>query len=173
MLDRRWIELTRCGKCVLADTRRNLLVGTGDTPADILVIGECPDKGEDLIGRGLIGETGKLMSRMWDDAGLSRYRSYHTFVTMCRPTDKKGGDSRDPRPEEILMCMGNVMTLVDLLKPRAYVLIGDEAKKYYRKSFPSAVCILSPVFLNKTGGTKSSHYLRTIHALEEICLLLS
>ena len=65
MLISNWEELEQtclsCRKCALADTRHNVVFGTGPRDAEVLCIGEGPGENEDLQGQPFVGRGGKLL----------------------------------------------------------------------------------------------------------------
>ena len=58
MLYNNWQELEQaclsCQKCALADTRTNVVFGTGPRDAEILCIGEGPGENEDLDRKSVV-----------------------------------------------------------------------------------------------------------------------
>ena len=55
MLITNWEELEQtclsCQKCALADTRHNVVFGTGPRDAEVMCVGEGPGENEDLQGK--------------------------------------------------------------------------------------------------------------------------
>ncbi len=65
-----WEELeekcNNCNKCILAKTRTNVVIGTGNKEAKIMFIGEGPGADEDRTGVPFVGKAGKLMDKAFE-----------------------------------------------------------------------------------------------------------
>ena len=158
-----------CQACPLHAFRRTVVYGRGPKEdVDIVIIGEAPGKAEDALGEAFVGEAGKLLDRMLRDAGLSAFRVFYTNTVLCHPTDRKGGTTRPPEPEEVAACGDNLRAILDLANPRAIVLAGDTAVKFFGRRFPHAHKIQHPAFLVKTGAEHSPYYLKNIRTLEVV-----
>jgi len=68
-----------CTNCQLHKTRKQVVVGRGTIPADILFIGEAPGISEDTIGLAFIGEGGKLLDYMIQEA----VKNTHPVHVLC------------------------------------------------------------------------------------------
>ena len=89
-----------CTRCALAATRQRVVLGSGPTPARLLVVGEAPGRNEDEGGEPFIGRSGQLLTRLIaEEVGLSREEYFITNVVKCRPPN-----NRPPRREEITAC---------------------------------------------------------------------
>lgn len=163
--------INKCCRCKLSTTRRCVVVGRGDLPCDILIIGDNPRTGDDLFEEAYIGEVGILLDTMLTDAGvIPKYRVYRTNTVLCRPTDGKNLTTRDPNDAEILACAGNIMKIFQDASPSGIVLLGNIAEKAWKKVFPASLVIQHPLFLNQTGGKRSPSYLKNVRLLENyIC----
>jgi uracil-DNA glycosylase family 4 len=162
-----------CSRCMLSSTRRMIVLGRGKLPADILVLGEAPGKTEDLIGQAFIGPAGKLLDQMLSEAGLSSQNIYFTNTILCHPTDKLGGTDRVPKEEEVLHCMANVNTLIQLCSPRVIIIAGAIPDRYYGKTTVCPIIkIQHPSFILRQGGKASPYYTKNLRALEEINAIL-
>lgn len=158
-----------CSACGLSKSRRSVVYGRGEREdADVLIVGEAPGLSDDMIGEAFIGDAGRLLDEMIRQAGLDGFRIFRTNIVLCRPAERIGGAGREPKPEEIAACGENVGAILDLANPRAVVLAGDLAAKYYGKRFPRARKIQHPAYLLKTGGTRSPYWLKNIRTLEEV-----
>jgi len=65
-----------CMKCSLGKTRNKIVLGMGDSDADIVFVGEAPGKEEDKQGLPFVGRSGKLLDKMLDSINLSREKVY-------------------------------------------------------------------------------------------------
>lgn len=159
-------------KCGLRPFSRNVVQGRGSFPADVLMIGEAPGRSEDALGEAFVGEAGRFLDLMVRRAGLDKYTIYFTNTVWCHPTDRVGGENREPTTDEVLSCMPNVLEVITRACPREIVLVGDIAKRFYRKYVINPICIQHPSFILKTGGINSPYFIKNLHKLEEVCLLL-
>ena len=118
-----WEELEQrcrqCQNCPLAETRTNVVFGTGNRQADILLIGEGPGEQEDLQGVPFVGPAGKLLDRMLSVVDLSRETVYIANIVKCRPPR-----NRDPLHTEQDACIGYLRAQTALLRPKIIVCLG-------------------------------------------------
>jgi uracil-DNA glycosylase len=160
-----------CTSCNLSKFRRKVVFGRGKIPAQVLFIGEAPGKVEDIKGEAFVGRSGKLLDDIICDAWkLTKCPSpvpsfYITNTTACRPTDRTGGENREPLPEEILACRNRLFTTLKLVNPKIAVFVGKIAEKYYRSLFPEAFSIFHPSYLLRGGGKEHPDYLLTVRKL--------
>ncbi len=159
-------DIRRCRACSLAKVRRRVVIGRGTVPAKILVIGEAPGKSEDILGQAFVGEAGRLLDKMFRAAGIEPKDCYMTNTVLCHPSDTFAGPNREPLPEEIAACMGNVLKIADGVRPVAVILVGDYAKRFYSSIFPDAIQITHPAALLRTGGLSSPYYRKVKRILE-------
>jgi uracil-DNA glycosylase len=117
-------ELEGCPRCPLARTRTRVVVGTGDSDADLMFVGEAPGYHEDQQGVPFVGQAGKLLDRLLGEIGLERRAVYVANVLKCRPPG-----NRDPVPEEIEACEGFLFQQVELIRPRVIATLGNFATK--------------------------------------------
>ena len=124
MLD--WNQLEQrcrsCQQCALADTRTNVVFGTGVKNAEILFIGEGPGENEDLQGEPFVGRAGQLLDDMLALVGLDRTKVYIANIVKCRPPD-----NRDPLNVEQDACIGYLKRQMELIAPKIIVCLGRVA----------------------------------------------
>lgn len=167
--------IMNCKKCRLSTTRVNVVTGRGNKNAHLLFIGEAPGKSDDVLGQAFIGESGKLLDGLLVRARIPLDVCYFTNTVFCRPCDSLGGDNREPKEDEVFMCLDNVLKTINCLTQiRGVVFAGKIAKKWYAarlKGIPQ-VSIMHPAALLRQGGRVSSHYLDTLNALKEFYEML-
>jgi DNA polymerase len=112
-------EALSCTKCVLHQTRTNVVFGVGDRRARWMVIGEAPGADEDRQGEPFVGRAGQLLNEMLLAAGVSREQVYIANILKCRPTE-----NRDPKPEESASCEGYLQRQIALLQPGLLLAVG-------------------------------------------------
>ena len=119
-----WNELkTACGQCrgcPLWETRTNVVFGTGNEKAEIMLVGEGPGENEDLQGEPFVGRAGKLLDDMLRMIGLSRRENvYIANMVKCRPPK-----NRDPLPGEQEACWHWLQEQIGLIRPKLIVCLG-------------------------------------------------
>jgi uracil-DNA glycosylase len=117
-------EWSACTRCRLAESRTQVVFGTGDPNADLMFVGEAPGFHEDQQGFPFVGQAGKLLDRLLAGIGLSRDRVYIANVLKCRPPG-----NRDPLPDEIEACEPHLFRQIALIEPRVVATLGNFATK--------------------------------------------
>ena len=123
-----WEELEEsienCNKCKLCKTRLNIVFGTGNKNADIMLIGEGPGADEDRQGIPFVGRAGKLMDKAFEGLGIEREKVYIANIVKCRPPA-----NRVPEDDEASACLNYLRNQVILVRPQIIVLLGSTALK--------------------------------------------
>ena len=123
-----WEELEEacknCNKCKLCANRHNVVIGTGNRNAKIMLIGEGPGADEDLQGIPFVGKAGKLMDRAFEGIGIKREEVYIANIVKCRPPN-----NRNPEYEEADACKEYLGSQINLVKPEIIILLGSVALK--------------------------------------------
>ena len=115
-------EVERCKRCPLFRTRTHIVFGEGNEDAEIMFVGEAPGREEDLSGKPFIGRAGKLMDGVFEKIGLRRKDIYIANCIKCRPPE-----NRNPKPEELLMCLPYLEKQVEIIKPKIIICLGKFA----------------------------------------------
>lgn len=113
-----------CTDCGLAESRTNVVFGSGAPDADVMFVGEGPGQREDEQGLPFVGRSGQLLEQLLGEIGLSRAEVYIGNVVKCRPPR-----NRDPRPDEIDACKGYLRSQLQLIDPMVVVTLGNFATK--------------------------------------------
>ena len=161
-------ECTRCG---LHKFRRQRVVGRGQFPADVLLIGEAPGRSEELIGEAFTGPSGRVLNQGLREAyALSKVGCsyYVTNVVQCRPTDKKHGPNRPPTVQEAWLCMPNLEYVYRTVQPTQVVFLGREAERHCKKLWPGTPVLQHPAYLLRRGGSGCPEYRTFVIGLAEI-----
>ena len=118
-----WEELEEtiknCNKCKLYKGRTNIVFGTGEKQAKLMLIGEGPGADEDVQGIPFVGKAGQLMNKAFEGLGIKREEVYIANIVKCRPPN-----NRDPEKDEIVACLDYLRNQVMLVKPKIVVLLG-------------------------------------------------
>ena len=115
-------KIKDCNKCKLCKTRTNIVLGSGNANAKIMLIGEGPGADEDREGLPFVGKAGKLMNFALEGIGIDRNNLYITNIVKCRPPK-----NRDPEADEIEACIEYVKNQIQVIKPKIIVLLGKIA----------------------------------------------
>lgn len=127
--DKLYIECTNCKKCVLCETRHNVVFGVGDRNSDVMFIGEGPGEQEDLKGEPFVGRAGKLLDDMMEIIYLNRRNVFIANIVKCRPPH-----NRDPLGPEQEACFTWLERQIELVNPKIIVCLGRIAAMRMIKS---------------------------------------
>lgn len=112
-----------CTACRLCEGRTKVVFGAGNPNARVMVIGEGPGREEDLRGEPFVGRSGQLMDKMLAHVGLTREKNiFIANMVKCRPPE-----NRDPRPDEVEVCIQYLRNQVALIRPKIIVCMGRVA----------------------------------------------
>lgn len=103
----------------LAEQATQLVFGTGNPDADIVLIGEAPGKNEDLTGEPFVGAAGKFLNEMLATINLKREDIYITNIVKYRPPN-----NRDPLPEEKESFLPFLQQQLNIIEPKLIVTLG-------------------------------------------------
>lgn len=103
----------------ISDHARQVVFSRGNPEADIMVIGEAPGRDEDLAGKPFVGRSGQLLDKMFSTIGLSEHSLYITNVINWSPPN-----NRNPKLDEITMCLPFLRRHMELMNPKIIVLVG-------------------------------------------------
>jgi len=117
-------EASVCELCPLAETRTNVVFGSGNADADLMFVGEAPGAEEDRQGLPFVGRAGALLTELLEGIGMTREDVWITNVLRCRPPG-----NRDPQPVEIESCQPYSYRQVELIEPRVIATLGNFATK--------------------------------------------
>jgi len=118
-------ECNHCTKCDLSKTRKNVVFGSGNIHADILVIGEAPGANEDEQGLPFVGAAGRNLTKYLEQVGLSRDQVFIANVLKCRPPE-----NRNPTMAEVKVCTPWLYEQIKHINPKVICPLGNFAAKY-------------------------------------------
>lgn len=119
-----------CTRCDLCQSRKRIVNGRGDEHADIMVIGEGPGREEDLAGKPFVGQSGTLLARLLEDAGIEPRSVYLTNAVRCRPPG-----NRKPKVSEIRACYPYLLAEIEQVRPKVIITVGATAlEAVYKKA---------------------------------------
>jgi uracil-DNA glycosylase len=116
-------EYSTCQRCPqLCESRTQVVFGSGNKDADVLLLGEAPGANEDKQGIPFCGMSGKILNELLAAVGLSREDIFITNTILCRPPG-----NRNPKKEEVENCRERLDQLLEVMKPKVIVTIGNFA----------------------------------------------
>ena len=104
----------------------NIVVGGGNTNADILFVGEAPGRNEDEQGIPFCGRAGKNLDKLLEKINLTIKDIYIANILKCRPPQ-----NRDPTPEEIKAHTPWLLKQIREMKPKIICSLGNYATKFF------------------------------------------
>lgn len=122
-------QVEKCKKCPLHEGRTNVVFGSGNENADVMIIGEAPGKNEDEQGLPFVGKAGKYLDELLALAGLSREEVYIANVLKCRPPT-----NRNPKADEILACAPYLRQQTAQVNPKIIITLGNFATRFILKN---------------------------------------
>ena len=137
-----WNECQKCPLGALAQSHvlaRWSRATDKETFREWLFVGEAPGPSEDALGEAFVphAPAGDVLECLRCEAGIESYCI--TNVIACFPVDfdklKETGkrDFRAPSKDEAEACNPRVAQLIAIVRPKAIVLLGLEAKRYASK----------------------------------------
>jgi DNA polymerase len=117
-------DTASCERCKLAETRTQVVFGSGNPTAELMIVGEAPGYHEDQGGAPFAGQAGELLERLLAGIGLGRDEVYLANVLKCRPPQ-----NRDPLEAEIAACEPHLFRQIELVRPRVVATLGNFATK--------------------------------------------
>lgn len=121
-LDKLYALYKNCLLCPLAfGGRTNVVFGTGNPDAKIMIIGEAPGATEDLLQIPFTGRSGKLLTECFKKVGIERDSMYITNIVKCRPPK-----NRTPVYQEISTCKKELLyKQIEIIAPSFICTVGS------------------------------------------------
>jgi uracil-DNA glycosylase family 4 len=110
--------------CPLRASANQLVFGSGDPSAPIMLIGEAPGAEEDQQGIPFVGQSGQLLTAILKSIRLKREAVYITNVVPWRPPA-----NRPPSTDEISFYFPYLKRHIELVSPQILILLGSVAVK--------------------------------------------
>jgi len=112
-----------CGRCELAQSRKQVVNWRGSPDAKIFAIGEAPGRDEDEQGSPFVGKAGRKLDGLLYKAGLRPNEDvFIANVLGCRPPS-----NRVPKVGEVKMCRQRLEWLIMVVEPTVLLLLGGTA----------------------------------------------
>ena len=164
-------ECLSCKKCVLGETRNNIVFSDGNPEtAKAILIGEAPGENEDKTGTPFVGRAGKLLNEFLEKAGISREKDLYIINTVkCRPPK-----NRVPSDDEKKQCEDYLLKQIDIINPEVMIFCGATALKSFYKPKIQISKVRGEILEIEIGGKVRKcisifhpSYLLRYHSLEE------
>jgi len=126
-------QVSACKDCGLHERRTQAVLGSGDTAASWMLVGEAPGEEEDASGEAFVGKAGHLLDEMLLAVGLNRADVYIANTVKCRPPNDD-----DPTAEQVSACAQYLDRQIELLKPDFILALGKTAAMRLAGLKPSA-----------------------------------
>ena len=118
-----------CSQCKLCDQRYMIVLGKGQAPCDILLVGEAPGESEDVHGQPFVGPAGYLLDQIVSRSTGSLRKAY-TNLVGCFPAVSKQLGTHRPYEDEIEACRPRLQEFIELAEPKLIVAVGSLAETY-------------------------------------------
>jgi DNA polymerase len=120
-----------CRACHLWERATQTVFGAGPEHAEVVLVGEQPGDQEDLAGEPFVGPAGKLLDGALVDAGIDRSHVYVTNVVKHFKWEPRGKRRihQTPNQTEVVACRPWLDRELEILSPRAVMLLGATAAK--------------------------------------------
>lgn len=116
--------IDQCTLCQLHQGRNKFVFGSGNSDAEIMVVGEGPGAEEDKQGLPFVGRAGKLLTDILKAIEFGREEVYIANIVKCRPPG-----NRTPSPDEMATCLPYLKKQYELINPKLILCLGLTAAK--------------------------------------------
>jgi len=117
-------DMRQCHKCQLRNSCHQVVTGKGNLNAKLVLIGEAPGEDEDIIGEPFVGRSGKLLTKLLLEAGITRDNVYISNTVKCRPPN-----NRTPNEDEVRACKSWLWLELKNLAPEVIITLGKVPTK--------------------------------------------
>lgn len=111
-----------CTKCRLRAGCRQVVFGSGNLQARVMLVGEAPGEEEDVRGEPFVGRAGRLLTSILERLGVRREQIYITNIVKCRPPE-----NRIPQEDEIRSCIPYLLRQMRYIRPQIVCALGRPA----------------------------------------------
>ncbi|WP_024821648.1 MULTISPECIES: uracil-DNA glycosylase [Aminobacterium] len=119
-------RVDKCRLCSLWEERHRIVVGEGSPCSKAMLVGEAPGAREDEMGRPFVGRSGKFLSELMKEAGVSRDSFYITNMVKCRPPE-----NRKPKECEIEACRAFLEEQILFFAPDLILTVGNTPTQWF------------------------------------------
>lgn len=116
--------------CNLKRSARSTVFEGGNRGANLMLIGGCPSRDDDVSGAAFSGADGLMLEKMLAAIGLSR--SQDVYQGFCVPWSPPGGSA--PTPLHLEICAPFLARQIALASPKFIVVMGNVAARHVLQS---------------------------------------
>lgn len=117
-----WQANSQCQRCSLRKECNQVVCGIGPANTKLMLVGEAPGADEDIEGVPFVGQSGELLNKFLQAAGISREGVYITNAVKCRPKNNTVPDATT-----IAACKRWLWEELKLIQPQVVVPLGKVA----------------------------------------------
>jgi uracil-DNA glycosylase len=120
-----------CRGCHLHEHATQTVFSSGPKKAALALVGEMPGDREDRAGRVFVGPAGRELDKALEAVGITRADVYITNVVKHFKFEERGTRRihQTPKKFEVDACLPWLRAELDLVRPRALVMLGATAAK--------------------------------------------
>ena len=123
------LNFYNCQKCPRGKARNHIVIDRGNPDSKLLIVSERPGDNEDVMGQAFVGRSGELLDKIMASIGLDTNRDLLIVnVVKC-----KAEIDRAPTSHEVEACFPYLRRQIELMRPKAILLLGAVALKYLIK----------------------------------------
>lgn len=168
---------SKCTICPLHKGVKKHVLYRGDSPAELLFLGEAPGKVENTLGLPFVGPSGEILNNTIARLAITSFGVAN--IVCCIPwssDDPSTNEIRRPTAGEAGACAPHLVELINILQPKLVVCLGATAKEnlgtlsLQGKNAPGIVYLRHPAYVLRRGGKDSAEHKKLILGLQEACL---
>jgi len=110
--------------CDLKKGARNLVFSDGSPSAKVMIIGEIPDREEDIVGKPFVGEAGVLLDKMFNAIGYGRSLS-KTSIYLTNVVPWRTPQNRPLTLNEQETLKPFLVRHIELIQPKFLIVMGN------------------------------------------------
>lgn len=114
-------EISTCQKCKLHRTRRQVVFGSGNPHATLMVVGDVPSTEDEQSGQPFTGGVGELLDKILNAVQFQRADIYLTQILKC----KLNAPAPKPVPDELRVCRATLVQQIALIQPKLILALGE------------------------------------------------
>jgi DNA polymerase len=114
-------EIITCQKCGLHRTRRQVVFGSGNPHAILMVVGDAPSSEDEQHGQPFTGAVGELLDKILNAVQFQRPEVYLTHILKCKlntPISKQA-------PDELRICQAALGKQIEYIQPKLILALGE------------------------------------------------
>jgi uracil-DNA glycosylase family 4 len=127
-----------CTACQRATGRQQVVFGSGNPQAALMLVGEAPSSTDDDTGKPFTGPAGRLLDQLFSEIGIRRDDVWITNITRCFSGRERNGriENRPAAAREIDACATWMDMEIRYVNPRVILAVGaPPAKRLIDKNF--------------------------------------